>query len=92
MKEIRNYKNLRSQPYIYGFSPTGFYVFVGIGLLTLFSFTTGFSIIKIIIVAGINLISFIYTKYFMNDNALTKYLLNDKFPKEISDLTKKKSK
>lgn len=90
MKEIRNYKNIRRKPQIWGFTPTGFYIFVGIAALSLFSFAVSFSLVHLIIVVAINVLSLIVTKLFISNEHMMKRLLNEKFPTEISDLTRSK--
>ena len=90
MKEIRNYKNIRRKPEIYGFTPNGFYTFVAVAILSLAIFFGGFTLFKLIIVAIINGISIVFTKLIMSNDNLLKRLFNEKFPKEISSLTKSK--
>lgn len=91
MKEIRNYKNIRRKPQIHGFSPNAFYLFVGIAGVSLMTLTTGFSWIKIIIILIINALSLVFTKLIVSNDQLMKKLFNEKFPKELSSLTKYKS-
>lgn len=92
MKEIRNYKNIRRKPQIHGFSPNAFYLFIAIASISLMTLTTGFSWIKIISILIINGLSLVFTKLVMSNDHLMKKLFNEKFPKEISPLTRDKSK
>lgn len=92
MKEIRNYKNIRRKPQIHGFSPNAFYLFIAIACISLLTLTSGFSWIKIICILIINALSIIFTKLVMSNDHLMKKLFNEKFPKEISPLTREKSK
>ncbi len=91
MKEIRNYKSIRRKPQIHGFSPNAFYLFVGIAGVSLLTLTTGFSWVKIIILLIINGLSLVFTKLIVSNDQLMKKLFNEKFPKELSSLTKNKS-
>lgn len=92
MKEIRNYKNIRRKPQIMGFSPNGFYIFMGVLLISLFVFSTGFSFKKAMLVVGINFISAIITKIFISNKDLIRKIVDEKFPKEISSVTRKTNK
>lgn len=92
MKEIRNYKNIRRKPQIHGFSPNAFYLFIGIAGISLMTLTTGFSWVKIICILIINALNLVFTKLIMSNNHLMKKLFNEKFPKEISSLTRDRAK
>lgn len=92
MKEIRNYKNIRRKPEIHGFSPNAFYLFLAIAGVSLLTLTTGFSWMKIICILIINGLSLVFTKLVMSNDRLMKKLLNEKFPTEISSLTRKNTK
>lgn len=92
MKEIRNYKNIRRKPEIHGFSPNAFYLFVVIVGVSLLTLTAGFSWVKIICILIINSLSLVFTKLVVSNEQLMKKIFNEKFPKEISSLTRKISK
>lgn len=92
MKEIRNYKNIRRKPEIHGFSPNAFYLFVVIAGVSLLTLTAGFSWVKIICILIINSLSLVFTKLVVSNEQLMKKIFNEKFPKEISSLTRKISK
>lgn len=92
MKEIRNYKNIRRKPYVYGFTVNGFLIFIGIAVCALFAFATGFTINKIIIVAVVISLDYIVCKLIISNPTMLDRLFNEKFPKEITDLTRNKNK
>ena len=92
MKEIRNYKNIRRKPQIHGFSPNAFYLFIGVAGISLMTLTTGFSWVKIICILIINALNLVFTKLVMSNDHLMKTIFNEKFPKEISALTRDRSK
>lgn len=87
MKKIRNYKNIRRKPQIWGFTPTGFYIFIAVASITLFSFAISFSFMQLIVVLIINVMSLIATRLLISNEQLVQKFLNEKFPSEISDLT-----
>lgn len=89
MREIRNYKNIRRKPEIHGFSPSGFYIFTGGLLLSLLTLSGGITFSKLINVFIFNAISLVITKLVLSNDRLIKKVLNEKFPKEISHLTRK---
>lgn len=88
MKEIRNYKNIRREPQIHGFSPNAFYLFIAALLVSLMVLTTGFSWIKVICILVFNAINLVFTKLIMSNENFIRKFLNEKFPKEISPLTR----
>lgn len=54
--------------------------------------TTGFSWVKIICILIINALNLVFTKLVMSNDHLMKKFFNEKFPKEISPLTRDGSK
>lgn len=92
MKEIRNYKNIRRKPEIHGFTPNAFYLFLAIAGVSLLTLTTGFSWIKIICILVVNGLSLVFTKLVISNESLMNKLFNEKFPTEISSLTRKNTK
>ena len=92
MKEIRNYKNIRRKPELFGFSPNAFYLFVAIAGISLLTLTTGFSWTKLIVILIFNGISLVFTKVVVSNDKLMKKIFNEKFPTEISALTRNKKK
>lgn len=89
MKEIRNYKNIRRKPQIHGFSPIAFYIFTAGLLLSLLTLSGGFTFAKLVGILIFNAISYIITRLVISNDILMKKLLDEKFPKEISHLTRK---
>ena len=86
--KIRNYKNIRMQPLIFGFTFQSAIIFVIIALFSLFSFATGFTLNKVIVIGIINLISFLVCKYILGEVNVFDNLFNQKFPNELNDFTK----
>ncbi len=89
MKEIRNYKNIRRKPKIFGFTPMSFIIFCMVALLSLSLFLVGFSWVKLLIVIFINFISLIVNRIVMGEDNPVSSMFDEKFPEEISSLTKK---
>ena len=92
MKEIRNFRNIRRKPELFGFTYNNFLIFCAIALLGSFILFNGITFKKIIIYAIILLIGFIATRYLIGAESLLNKAMNEKFPKEINDFTKKVKK
>jgi hypothetical protein len=92
MKEIRNFRNIRRKPQLFGFTYNNFLIFCAIALLGSFILFNGITFKKIIIYAIILLIGFIATRYLIGAESLLNKAMNEKFPKEINDFTKKVKK
>lgn len=75
---------------ILGFNPNSFYIFLGFAFLSMSIFFTGFTLMKLIIWASINFISLILTKIVLSNDDFMRKFMDEKFPKELSSLTKKK--
>lgn len=88
MKEIRNYKHIRKKPEVHGLSINSFYLFSAIFIISILSLTTGFTIKKAIIVGIINAINLAVNKLILSNDKLLKRMLDEKFPSEISHLTR----
>ena len=86
--KIKNYKNIRSTPLIFGFSFQSAIIFGIIALLSFSLFMSGFTIKKTIIVGVINFISFLVCKYVFGEQNVFDTFLNQKFPNELNDFTK----
>ena len=86
--KIKNYKNIRSTPLIFGFSFQSAIIFGIIALLSLSLFMSGFTIKKTIFVGVVNLISFLVCKYVFGEHNVFDSLFNQKFPNELNDFTK----
>jgi hypothetical protein len=82
---MKNFKNMRQQPYIYGFSVKGFFFF-SIGLIvSLMIFITGFAFTKFILSGLFIIIFYIIGKFLLSNSALLNKLLDNKLPKKYSD-------
>ncbi len=92
MKEIRNFKNIRRKPELYGFTYNNFLLFCGIALFGSFILFSGITIKKVTIYGVILLIDFIATRYLIGSDSLLTKMLSEKFPKEVNDFTKKTQK
>lgn len=75
---------------ILGFTPNTFYIFSGFLLLSMSIFLAGITMIKIIVWLVINFISLVLTKLVLSNNDFMRRFIDEKFPKELSSLTKKK--
>lgn len=92
MKEIRNFRNIRRKPELFGFTYNNFLIFCGIALFGSFILFSGITINKLLIYGVILLIGFIATRYLIGAESLLTKTLNEKFPKEINDFSKKVKK
>jgi hypothetical protein len=82
---LKNYKNIRQKPYIYGFSVKGFFFAVGGSILSLLVLITGFNLVKIII-AGLGvLISYLVGRILLTDSEFLNKLIDNKLPKKHSE-------
>lgn len=75
---------------ILGFTPNTFYIFSSFLLLSMSIFLSGINMIKILIWLVINFISLVLTKIVLSNNDFMRKFMDEKFPKELSSLTKKK--
>lgn len=91
MRKVKVYKHIRKKPQIWGFTPNAFYIFSGGSLLSCSILLFGFSFKKIIIVGILIFIILIVTKVFMSNSNFIRKFSDEKFPKEISPLTKNKN-
>lgn len=83
--EIKNFKGYRKKPLIYGMNTLGFFLFVGISLISLLSFLGGFTLYKIIVVAIVIGISYLVAVALSSNDAIINFLFDDKLPKKYSD-------
>jgi len=81
---MKNYRHIRKKPYIYGFSITGFFVFLTISVGLLISFTLGITLIKFIIIAFVIALSYILCRYVLSDEKLLSKAFDKKLPKRYS--------
>lgn len=82
---MKNYKNIRKEPYLYGFTVKAFFVFVIGTTLGLFSFISGFSFIKLILTIVYVLILYSVCKFVLSNDKLINSFLDNKLPKSYSD-------
>lgn len=88
MKELKTHKNIRREVEIWGFKPLPFMIFLAVILFSGFGFLADASLNNAIYLLVANVISFVVTKIIMSNDSLTKSVRDEKFPKEITDLTK----
>jgi len=82
---VKNYKNIRRKPYLYGFTVKAFFAFVIGIIIGLFTFSTGFSFGKFGLFLIWSLLLYAVCKYvFSNDNIVNRFLDN-KLPTSYSD-------
>ncbi|PXW07097.1 hypothetical protein C8D70_12312 [Chryseobacterium sp. CBTAP 102] len=91
MKSLETHKNIRKEVEVWGFAPTPFLIFAGIGLCSALIVVSDFSFRSFIIVLIINAISYVINKIILSNKDIMKSFLYEKFPKEITDLTKNKN-
>ena len=82
---MKNYKNIRQQPYIYGFSVKGFFVFAIGSIISLLLFITGFSITKFVLSGVLIIIFYVIGKLFLSNSELVNKFMDNKLPKKYSD-------
>jgi len=82
---MKNYKNIRKEPYLYGFTVKAFFVFVFGIVFGLFSFISGFTIAKFIgfIIYGFGL--YAICKYILSNTSLLARYFDNNLPKSYSD-------
>lgn len=81
---MKNYRHIRKNPYIYGFSITGFFVFLIISVLLLISFTLGITLTKFIIILFLIGLTYGICKYVVSDEKLLSKAFDLKLPKKYS--------
>ena len=82
---MKNYKNMRQQPYIYGFSVRGFFVFAIGSIISLMIFITGFTFTKFIVSGILIIIFYVVGKLFLSNSELLNKFMDNKLPKKYSD-------
>lgn len=82
---MKNYKNIRRKPYIYGFTITGFFTFAIGGICLILSFMNGFTFNKLVIVLILLFILFLISKYILSNPAFISKILDNKLPKKYSE-------
>lgn len=86
--QIKNYKNIRTVPLLFGFSFQSAIIFCIILFFTLTPFISGFTIRKGVIILIINILSFLLCKFIFGEQNIIAPLFNKKFPKEINDFNR----
>ena len=86
MKKIDNYKNIRRKAVIFGLSTMMFALWFSLSILFVLTLIYSFSFVKTIIVAIAIGAAYLFCEY-MGKNDITQFFINNKFPKEISNLT-----
>ena len=86
MKKVDNYKNIRRKASIMGLSSMFFIIFFSAACLSCMLLIGGITLIKIVSIATFIGLSY-GACYFLSNNNVTRSLFNNKFPKEISNLT-----
>ncbi len=81
---MRNYKKIRQEPYIYGFTMVGFMVFTITSIACLLSLIFGFTGLKCIIVLILVGIDYLACKYLISSPKIQSYLFDNKLPKKYS--------
>lgn len=82
---MKNYKHIRKEPFLYGFTVKAFFAFV-IGLIVgLMSFISGFSFTKLIVFLFFVLILYAVCKFILSNETLINRFLDNKLPKKYSD-------
>jgi hypothetical protein len=82
---MKNYKNIRQKPYIYGFSVVGFFSFAIGGICALMSFMSGFSFLKIITVIIFIGLLYIFSKYILSNKEFASRIFDNKLPNKYSE-------
>lgn len=82
---MKNYKNIRKEPFLYGFTVKAFFVFV-IGLVIgLLSFINGFSFIKLIVFLCFVFVLYFVCKFILSNSKIINRFMDNKLPKNYSD-------
>jgi len=92
MKKIKNYRSIRTQPLIFGFSFQSAIIFAIVVLFTMSLFITGFTTYKTILACVIIFIAFIVCKYILGEENVFERLFDQKFPNELNDFTNERRK
>jgi hypothetical protein len=82
---MKNYKNIRQEPFLFGFNVKPFFVFILGSILGLMSFISGFSFIKLMITVIYILILYAICKYVLSNQKLINKIMDNKLPKEYSE-------
>lgn len=80
-----NYKNIRKEPFLFGFTVKAFFVFVIGIIIGLISFINGFTAIKAIVFLVFALILYAVCKFVLSNTALINRFMDNKLPKSYTD-------
>ena len=78
---MKNYKNIRQKPYIYGFTVVGFFTFAIGGIMGFLSLLGGFSFFKLVGIGIYTGVLFLVSKYVISN----KELINKFFDKTLQN-------
>lgn len=82
---MKNYKNIRKKPYLYGFTVKAFLVFVGGLLFSLLSFMSGFTFLKLVVVLLSDFLLLLVCKFVFSNDKIINRFMDNKLPKNYSD-------
>ncbi len=91
MKELNNYKKIRVKPYLYGFTFKSITSAIGITILATFIMFANMEInkVKLLIWVLIIVVNIVINRYILGEVNYLEKIFQNKFPKELTDLTKK---
>lgn len=81
---MKNYKKIRQEPYIYGFTILGFISFTIMTVLCLLILLIGFSFLNMIICFILIGISYLICRHVLSNDKVNSYLFDNKLPKKYS--------
>lgn len=81
---MKNYKKIRQEPYMYGFTMVGFIAFSITTILSLLTLLMGFSFVRCVISLILIGVSYLVCKYLLSSDKVTAFLFDNKLPKKYS--------
>ena len=81
---MRNYKKIRQQPYIYGFTLIAFLLFIIIGVGAILTLLMGFSLLKCIVIVILIGINFLFCRHVLSSDKVQEMIFDKKLPKKYS--------
>jgi hypothetical protein len=81
---MKNYRKIRQEPYIYGFTMFGFIVFSATSVLCILSLLTGFTGVKCMVIMILIGLSFLICKNVLSNKDLIAKYFDNKLPKKYS--------
>jgi phosphotransferase system glucose/maltose/N-acetylglucosamine-specific IIC component len=82
---MKNYRNIRQEPYLFGFNVKAFFFFVLGSIMALMSFMAGFSFAKMLIVSVLILLLYGFCKYVLSNDKFISKIMDNKLPKQFSE-------